>query len=231
VNASDPLLSAVGLTVEITLADGSRLRPVMDATVSVCEGTSAAIVGRSGSGKTSLASVLGLLNTGFSGSYRFRGQDPRDLSDRRLSEMRARDVGFVFQNFSLMAHLNATANVAVAAQYAGHNRADAVKRARTSLSMVGLGNRAEAFPRQLSGGEQQRVAIARALVSEPRLVVADEPTGALDLDTGDDVFRLLLDGVRNLGTTLVVVTHDPTRAGSCDRVLTMDRGRLSESCT
>jgi putative ABC transport system ATP-binding protein len=225
---SEPLIFAEGITVEVTLPDGSPLRPVVDASAVVMEGSSAAVVGRSGSGKTSLISVLGLLSTNFSGTYRFKGQDPRALSDRQLAAMRAKQVGFVFQNFSLMAHLNAVANVAVAARYAGYNRVDAVKRARRSLSLVGLHDRGESLPAQLSGGEQQRVAIARALVTSPCVVVADEPTGALDVDTGDDVFSLLLDGVRNVGTTLLVVTHDRARARCCDRILEMDRGRLSE---
>ena len=181
-----------------------------------------ALLGPSGCGKTTLLRIIAGLE------FAEEGQIILDGEDASATHVRERQVGFVFQNFSLMAHLNAVANVAVAARYAGYNRVDAVKRARRSLSLVGLHDRGESLPAQLSGGEQQRVAIARALVTSPCVVVADEPTGALDVDTGDDVFSLLLDGVRNVGTTLLVVTHDRARARCCDRILEMDRGRLSE---
>jgi len=189
-------------------------------------GVSYAVLGRSGAGKTSLLSVLGLLNADYTGKLMVDGVDAASLSDRALARLRAGALGFVFQSYSLIPHLNALNNVLVPCAAAGLRRSVAVKQAKQALADVGLGDRLGAMPVQLSGGEQQRVAIARALVNHPRVVLADEPTGALDIDTGASVMGLLIERVKKAGIALVVVTHDRQVASMCDMHYIMDRGGL-----
>lgn len=223
-----PLIELRDVTARVRLADGSSLTTVRDATVAFSAGTSTAVVGRSGSGKTSLASIIGLLNTDYTGDLLFRGESTRGMSDAALSRFRGAHVGFVFQNYSLIPHLDACQNVALPLEYRRKGNARTRRRlALRALTEVGLRGKAGDKPSMLSGGEQQRVAIARAMVGDPDVLICDEPTGALDAATGDAIADMLFDRMRDHGTTLILVTHDRHLAARCERRLTMDRGTLS----
>jgi len=208
------------------------IRTVDSVSFEIQEGTTNAIVGRSGSGKTSLLSVLGLLNARFDGTLTIAGRDVGALSDAERARIRNAQMGFVFQSYSLLPQLTALRNVVLATEYGprrsrGSGR-ERTERAARALADVGLADKSTAYPRQLSGGEQQRVAIARALVNEPRILLADEPTGALDESTGEQVMALLIERARRARSALLLVTHDPVVAATCDRRFAMAAGRLSE---
>lgn len=183
-----------------------------------------AIVGPSGSGKTTLLLVLTGLEQPTSGDVLFAGQSLGTLDRDARADLRRDSIGIVFQSFHLVPSLTAAENVALPLDIAGNP--DSTRRALAMLDRVGLGARARHYPSQLSGGEQQRVAIARSLVHEPSLLVADEPTGNLDERTGEAVIDLLFSLNRELGTTLLLVTHDPDLAVRCDRNLRLEGGRL-----
>jgi putative ABC transport system ATP-binding protein len=185
-----------------------------------------AIVGRSGSGKTTLLDCLGLLLTPTGGSVLLEGRDAGGLGGNARATLRARRIGFVFQEFNLLPGLTALENVMLPLRYAGSN-GDGRARARTLLADVGLSERARHRPGELSGGEQQRVAIARSLVNDPAIVLADEPTGELDTDTAAELIALMRRVNRERGTTFVVVTHDADLAGHADRVVRLQDGRLA----
>ncbi|WP_311220686.1 MULTISPECIES: ABC transporter ATP-binding protein [unclassified Acidovorax] len=186
----------------------------------------AAIVGASGSGKSTLLSIIAGLDTPTSGTVRLDGQDLFAMDEDERAALRARKVGFVFQSFQLMGNLTALENVMLPLELA--DRRDARKLAAEMLARVGLGQRLSHYPRVLSGGEQQRVALARAFVVQPAVLLADEPTGSLDFATGDTIMRLMFELNRELGTTLVLVTHDRAIADQCERRITIDAGRLAE---
>ncbi|MFC1410338.1 ABC transporter ATP-binding protein [Streptacidiphilus sp. N1-12] len=222
-------LHAERLHKSIVLASGERLPLVRGVSLSLAAGESAAVVGRSGSGKSTLLALLGLLSPADSGALRLGGRDTARLSDRQLSEVRGREIGFVFQNYSLLPHLTAAENVAMPlTQGRRLGRAEIRRRTAAALAEVGLADRADSRPRQLSGGEQQRTAIARALAGSPSVVLADEPTGALDVGTAEQVLTVLLESARSRGAALLVVTHDLAVAERMDRVLRLDRGALVE---
>ncbi len=187
-------------------------------------GHSVGLVGPSGSGKTSLLMVLSGLERASAGSVQVAGQDLMTLDEEALARFRRETVGIVFQSFHLIPTMTALENVALPLELAGG--ADAAGRAEASLRAVGLGHRLTHLPGMLSGGEQQRVAVARAFVSEPRLLLADEPTGNLDGATGDAVMDLLFDMQARLGTTLLLITHDPALASRCGTLLRMKDGRI-----
>lgn len=184
----------------------------------------AAIVGASGSGKSTLLSIIAGLDTPTRGTVRLDGQDLFALSEDDRAALRAQKVGFVFQSFQLMGNLTALENVMLPLELA--ERRDARKAAAEMLERVGLGQRLGHYPKVLSGGEQQRVALARAFVVQPTLLLADEPTGSLDFATGEQVMRLMFDLNRELGTTLVLVTHDRGIAAQCERRIMIEAGRV-----
>jgi len=193
----------------------------------VDHGDFVAIVGPSGSGKSTLMNVMGCLDTPTSGKYRLDGADVTRLSDNRLAEIRNRKIGFIFQNFQLLPRLTALQNVELPLIYRGVPGRERREKAVEMLRRVGLGERLGHLPGQLSGGQQQRVAIARALVGDPPLLLADEPTGALDTKTSRDLLDLL-QGLNEEGRTIVLITHDPEVAARAKRIVRITDGTLAE---
>ena len=185
---------------------------------------SVAVVGASGSGKSTLLAIVAGLDVPTQGTVRLLGQDLFAVDEDARAALRARSVGFVFLSFQLLGNLNALENVMLPLELMG--RRDARTEATAMLRRVGLGERLGHYPRVLSGGEQQRVALARAFVVRPALLLADEPTGSLDFATGEKVMELMFEMNRELGTTLVLVTHDPAIASRCERRLRIEAGRI-----
>ena len=183
-----------------------------------------AIVGASGSGKSTLLSIIAGLDVPSQGTVALAGQDLFAMSEDARAALRAQKIGFVFQSFQLLGNLTALENVMLPLELA--NRRDARKAATEMLARVGLSQRLAHYPKVLSGGEQQRVALARAFVVQPAVLLADEPTGSLDFATGETVMALMLDLNRERGTTLVLVTHDKALAARCQRVITIEAGRV-----
>ncbi len=185
----------------------------------------AAIVGASGSGKSTLLSIIAGLDTPTRGTVKLDGHDLFAIDEDARAALRAQKVGFVFQSFQLMGNLTALENVMLPLELAG--RSDSRKAASEMLARVGLSARLGHYPKVLSGGEQQRVALARAFVVQPSVLLADEPTGSLDFATGETVMELMFDLNRELGTTLVLVTHDRAIAARCERCITIEAGRVA----
>lgn len=184
-----------------------------------------AIMGPSGSGKSTLMNILGCLDTPTSGQYLFNGQDVSQLDDDALSAMRNKEIGFIFQNFNLLPKLSSLQNVELPLVYAGSNKHDRREKAIQALDKVGLADRMEHKPTELSGGQRQRVAIARALVSKPGILLADEPTGALDSKTGDEIMALF-DDLHREGNTIIVITHEQEIADFAHRTIFIKDGRI-----
>jgi putative ABC transport system ATP-binding protein len=225
---SFPVVEARGVT-KVYRLEGVEVRALDGVDLEVAAGDSLAIMGPSGSGKSTLLGLLGGLDRPTSGTLRFQGRDVTRLSDDELAVVRNRVVGFVFQSFQLLARTPAVGNVGLPLVYRGLGRAERRRRAVSTLESVGLGHRLQHRPSQLSGGEQQRVAIARALVTEPAMLLADEPTGNLDSRSGDEVLDLLARMHDERGVAVVVVTHDPGVAGRFHRRVTMADGRLTSA--
>lgn len=193
----------------------------------VAQGESVAIIGQSGAGKSTLLSLLAGLDTPSQGEVRLLGSNLHRLKDSEASAWRAKHLSFIFQSFHLLPELSALENVRLPLDIQGD--AHAAEKAKTLLAQVGLGERLAHYPAQLSGGEQQRVAIARAFVTQPGILFADEPTGNLDSQTGEQIIEQLFALNRQQGTTLVLITHDPALAARCDRQLLLANGQLSEA--
>lgn len=229
VDESTPVIEASGLRRSVSLPGGRQLEILRDVDLTVRAGESVAIVGRSGSGKTTLLATLGLLTPVAGGTLRLAGTDVTKIGDRRRAQLRNARVGFVFQSYSLVRHLSAAGNVGLPLGYgAPVRRARRRRRVGAALTLVGLGDRRRSRPRHFSGGEQQRVAIAQALVREPAIILADEPTGALDIDTAGDVLETLLTACRTRGCALVVVTHDRQVAKMMSRTVVLADGVLQD---
>ena len=194
-------------------------------TLSIAAGEMVAIVGASGSGKSTLMNILGCLDKPTSGTYQVAGVDVVHLSGDELARLRREHFGFIFQRYHLLSHLTAAQNVEVPAIYAGKERRIRLERARDLLTRLGLGERAEYFPSQLSGGQQQRVSIARALMNGGEVILADEPTGALDSRSGEEVMAILHQ-LKAQGHTVIIVTHDPQVAAQAERIIELRDGEI-----
>jgi putative ABC transport system ATP-binding protein len=219
----------------ITLDDVSRIYDtgkvqvpaLQDVTLKVASGEFLAIVGPSGSGKSTMMNILGCLDRPTSGRYILDGQPVDELSDDELAMVRSRSIGFVFQSYNLLPRTSALENVATPLMYQGVPKKERLRRAQVSLERLGLDDRLNHIPSELSGGQQQRVGIARALVTEPALILADEPTGNLDSHSGAEVLSLFKD-LHALGRTIVLITHDVEVAAAADRAVYIRDGRLVE---
>ncbi len=202
--------------------------PVLkDVSLTVEEGEYVAIMGPSGSGKTTLMNIIGCLDRPTSGTYELAGENVLKLKDRELSDLRLKSIGFVFQSFQLMPRESAVENVALPLSYAGVRKKERRGRATKALERVGLGDRVNFRPTQLSGGQKQRVAIARAMVNHPKILLADEPTGALDSKSGEQIMELF-DSLNEEGVTIVMITHDPKIAAKAKRIVRIIDGEIYE---
>ena len=200
--------------------------PVLkDVSLTVEEGEYVAIMGPSGSGKTTLMNIIGCLDRPTSGTYELAGENVLKLKDRELSDLRLKSIGFVFQSFQLMPRESAVENVALPLSYAGVRKKERRDRATKALERVGLGDRVNFRPTQLSGGQKQRVAIARAMVNHPKILLADEPTGALDSKSGEQIMELF-DSLNEEGVTIVMITHDPKIAAKAKRIIRIIDGEI-----
>ena len=208
-----------GLDSELTVIPGLDF--------SVDEGEFVAVVGQSGSGKSTLMNIIGLLDRPTAGDYQLAGVDALALGDDKLASFRGQKIGFIFQNFNLIGRMSALKNVEMPMVYAGVSAHERTQRAENLLEMVGMGDRMNHLPNELSGGQKQRVAVARALANQPEILLADEPTGALDSQTGRMVMDLFHELHRTHGKTILFITHNPELADECSRTVTMKDGVLS----
>ncbi|MCS6870986.1 MAG: ABC transporter ATP-binding protein [Anaerolineae bacterium] len=220
-----PVLRTVNLTKELPLG-AETVRILRGISLEIYKGERVGIIGPSGSGKTTLLGLMGGLDRPTSGTIEIDGVDISRLSESRLTEVRNEKIGFVFQFFNLVPTLTALENVMLPIEFARKPKFNPRRRAAELLDLLGLKDRMHHRPSQLSGGQQQRVAIARALANNPPLLLADEPTGNLDTEAGKLVLKALTDVQREIGTTVVIVTHDPRIANQMDRVLTLLDGQL-----
>lgn len=222
---SDVMIAVQNLSKSVSDATG-QLDILREVDFEIYKGETVAIVGASGSGKSTLLAIVAGLDTPSAGTVHIDGTDIFALDEDQRAALRAQKVGFVFQSFQLLGNLTALENVMLPLELAG--RRDARTAATEMLRRVGLGERLGHYPKVLSGGEQQRVALARAFVVRPAVLLADEPTGSLDFATGERVMELMFELNRELGTTLVLVTHDRAIAQRCERRITIEAGRASE---
>ena len=222
--AGAPIISAVGLCKTYELG-GQTVKALDHVSIQINKGEMVAIRGPSGSGKSTLMNILGCLDRPDQGTYILAGDDISRMPKNRLAAIRNRHIGFVFQTFNLLPRMSALENVELPLHYSA--RRDAVEQARKALTIVGLGERTHHEPNQLSGGQRQRVAIARALVTNPAIVLADEPTGALDSRTGEEILALFKK-LNSDGNTIIIVTHDAAVAAHCAREIVIRDGKIAK---
>ena len=220
------MININSLSKEYVMGD-NKLLALDNIDLSINEGDFVSIMGSSGSGKSTLMNIIGCLDVPSSGEYHFRDKDVSTLNSNKLAELRNKDIGFVFQNFNLLPRLNATENVVLPLLYSGKNLKERNELAIEALESVGLKDRVHHRPNQLSGGQQQRVSIARAIAGSPKLILADEPTGALDSKTGLEIMKILND-LNAKGITIVLVTHEDDIANYGSRIIKMKDGRILE---
>jgi putative ABC transport system ATP-binding protein len=223
-NKNGALIQIEGMTKVYKMGE-VQVHALRGVSLAVKEGEYLAIMGASGSGKSTLMNMIGLLDRPTSGSYWIRGEETSQLGKRKLADLRNQEIGFVFQQFNLLPRINARRQVELPLFYAGTSRRVGREMAQEALDLVGLADRADHRPDELSGGQQQRVAIARALVNKPSILLADEPTGALDSQTGAEVLDLV-DELHAQGLTVIMVTHDPLVAQRAERVITLSDGLI-----
>ena len=223
---SDVILSMRGIVKQYRM--GEELQTVLRGIdLDVCQGEFVAVLGPSGSGKSTLMNIIGCLDTPTAGSYILHGRDVGVLDEDELAQVRSREIGFIFQSFQLLPRLDALQNVELPLIYSGVSARERTKRARQMLERVSLHDKLHHYPNQLSGGQQQRVAIARALANNPTILLADEPTGALDQATGHQVMNLFHD-LNEEGNTIIMITHDIGIARHAKRIVRILDGNLTE---
>ena len=211
---------------KVYVAGSTTVKALDGINLTIPTGQHIAIVGPSGSGKSTLMNMLGALDTPTSGQYLLNGEDVSKMSEKQLARVRNKNIGFVFQRYNLMGRMSARRNVELPARYSGFPAGERAKRATLALESVGLADKVNSKPTELSGGQQQRVAIARALVNQPTILMADEPTGALDSRTGIEILELFEQLHRERNMTLIVVTHDPSVASRAQRVVFIRDGKI-----
>lgn len=209
------------------LVGGTLVRALDDVSLTIDKGEFVAIMGPSGSGKSTMMNILGCLDTPSSGRYVLNGTPVEGMDDDRLSDVRGREIGFVFQSFNLLPRYNAMENVALPLLYAGVAKEERLRRAAIALEAVGLGERMLHLPSELSGGQRQRVAIARSLINNPSIILADEPTGNLDTATSVEIMKLFA-SINSRGNTVVIVTHEEDIASWTRRIVRLRDGRIAE---
>ena len=219
------MIHAEDLTKVYQMGD-NEVRALDGASFTIDKGEMIAIMGPSGSGKSTLMSIIGCLDVPSSGSYSLDGEAVETLNETKLADVRGRKIGFVFQQFNLLARTSALENVMLPLTYAGYSGKEREDRARKALERVGLGDRTHHAPNELSGGQQQRVAIARAIVNEPNILLADEPTGALDSKTGVEIMDLFQRLHKENGQTEILVTHDAYVARHTERIIKISDGKI-----
>ena len=219
------MIHAEALTKVYQMGD-NEVRALDGASFTIDKGEMIAIMGPSGSGKSTLMSIIGCLDVPSSGSYSLDGEAVETLNETKLADVRGRKIGFVFQQFNLLARTSALENVMLPLTYAGYSGKEREDRARKALERVGLGDRTHHAPNELSGGQQQRVAIARAIVNEPNILLADEPTGALDSKTGVEIMDLFQRLHKENGQTVILVTHDSYVARHTERIIKISDGKI-----
>ena len=207
--------------------DTYKIQALQDITLTIGEGEFVSIMGRSGSGKTTLLNIIGFLDTATSGTFLFGGKDVSHISSKNLWRYRRENIGFVFQNFALIDHNTVLENVILPLQAMNVSRREAVKKADHLLDRMGIAEMKHKYPSQISGGQKQRVAIARALVADPKIILADEPTGALDADTAEEIMQIFQE-IHAHGKTVVIVTHDDKIAAKTNRLIRLEKGTIVE---
>jgi putative ABC transport system ATP-binding protein len=222
---SEFIIETNNLTKEF-VRDEFHVVALKDVSIQVAKGEFVALMGPSGSGKSTLLHLVAAMDRPTSGEIRVLGHDLRELNDRQIAHWRNENVGFIFQQFNLIPVLTALENVELPLKLTNLNKAERIEHASTALKLVGLGDRLQHFPRQLSGGQEQRVAIARAIATDPALILADEPTGNLDAASAQEVLEILSKLNRDFGKTVVMVTHDPHAARVSSRTCHLEKGEL-----
>ncbi len=220
------MIELKNITKMYDMGGAEQVHALQDVSVAIQKNEYVAIMGPSGSGKSTLMNIIGCLDTPSSGQYIFNGVNVSEMSDNELARVRNREIGFVFQTFNLLARSDALHNVELPLIYAGAPAAERRKRAQETLQHVQLGDRAHHKPNELSGGQRQRVAIARALVTNPSIILADEPTGNLDSKTGEEIMMLFQE-LHVQGNTIIVVTHEPDIADHAHRIIRIRDGKVA----
>lgn len=223
---SDPIIHMESVTKKYYVGEPNELQILFDIGLDIYEGEFVSIVGASGSGKSTLMNIIGLLDRQTEGEYILNGNSTKTLDDKQLSRIRNKEIGFVFQNFNLIPKITALKNVEMPMMYAGVSQKQRTEKAMKLIELVGMSDRYTHDPARLSGGQKQRIAIARAMANEPSIILADEPTGALDSKTG----RMVMDLFHKLhdeeGKTIVLITHSPELASETQRMITISDGRI-----
>jgi putative ABC transport system ATP-binding protein len=222
---SETVIRTRGLTKDF-VRDEFHVIALKDVDIDIQKGDFVALMGPSGSGKSTLLHLIAAMDKATGGEIQVLGEDLRRLNDRQIAHWRNEHVGFIFQQFNLIPVLTALENVELPLKLTNLKKAERLEHAKTALNLVGLGDRLGHFPRQLSGGQEQRVAIARAIVTDPQLILADEPTGNLDAQSAEDVLKMLTTLNREYGKTIVMVTHDPHAAKFASKIRHLEKGEL-----